>query len=246
MKLLSVDIETSPNVADVWGLFNQNVSLNQLRQSTRMICWAAKWHGEKKVMFRSEFHDGTEQMIADAHALLDEADAVIHYNGTSFDVPHLNREFLTAGLNPPSPFQQIDLVRTAKKKFRFPSNKLQYVSTAVGLPGKVQHSGHDLWVRCLAGDAAAWGLMRRYNRQDVVLTEQLYDRLLPWIGSHPNRAMIDGVVGHACPKCGSTDVQRRGVSRTLVSTFQRFQCNACGSWSRAGRRETGADLREAA
>src|SRR5450759_3278074 len=82
-RLLTLDLETSPNIAHVWGLWKNNVSLNQLIQSTNVISFAAKWHGDKRVLFRSDHHDGHEVMIQKAHGLLGEADAVIHYNGKS-------------------------------------------------------------------------------------------------------------------------------------------------------------------
>ena len=246
-RILIADLETSPNVADVWGLWNQNVGLNQLRESTRVICFAAKWRGERKIEFWSDHHDGHDVMIRRAHELFDEADAVVTYNGTKFDVPHMKREFLLAGLNPPSPTLNIDLLRVVKSQFRFPSNKLQYVTTQLGMAGKVQHSGHDLWVRCMAGDEKAWAEMRRYNRVDVVQTEELYERLRGWIPQalhpHPGLYGAEGASGDVCGRCGSDQLQRRGYATTSVSRFQRFQCQACGGWSRGKSRVDGVDVR---
>jgi len=78
-------------------------------------------------------------MIQAAHDLLSEADAVIHYNGNSFDMPWLHTEFLLAGMPPPEPYKNIDLLLAVRKRFRFVSNKLDYVTQAVGLEGKVHH-----------------------------------------------------------------------------------------------------------
>jgi hypothetical protein len=97
VKLLTLDIETSPNLAYVWALFDQNVGLNQLVEVGSVICFAAKWYGEKKIHYHSDHHDGHEAMVAAAWNLIDEADAVIHYNGKAFDIKHLNREFVLAG-----------------------------------------------------------------------------------------------------------------------------------------------------
>lgn len=242
-RILVLDLETSPNLAHVWGLWQQNVSLNQLMQATTVICWAAKWHGDKRVLFASDHHDGHEAMVKAAHALLDEADIVVHYNGNSFDMPHLRREFLLAGLGPTSPWKDVDLMRVVKSRFRFVSNKLQHVSTQLGLKGKLGHSGHDLWVRCMAGDDKAWALMRRYNVQDVRLTEELYDRLLPWIPAHPHRALWTGEEAPSCGRCGGTRLQRRGCQVTPTGSFQRFQCQGCGGWSRGGKSQARVDVR---
>lgn len=243
MKILSIDIETTPNLAHVWGLWQQNVGLPQLIESTEMMCFAAKWLNGSKVYFYSTFHDGKDVMLKAAHDLLSEADAVMHFNGKSFDVPHLNREFVEHGMLPPEPFKQIDLLLAARKAFKFPSNKLQYISTALGLEGKVQHSGHSLWIKCMAGDEKAWAQMRKYNKQDVVLLEQLHEKLLPWIKSYPNVALFDDQV-NGCPKCGSTHRQRRGTARTAVSAFPQYQCQTCGSWYRGTARESAVNSAE--
>lgn len=242
MKRLVLDIETSPNLAHVWGLWSQNVSLTQLQVPSEVIAFAAKWHGDKRVEFRSTFHDGKEKMLERAHALLSEADVVIHFNGTKFDMPHLHREFLLAGMQPPAPVQQVDLYLQVKKHFRFVSNKLDHVSKQLGLEGKTQHTGHALWVACLAGDEKAWALMRRYNIQDIRLTESVYDALLPWLSGHPSTSLVDGAEVFTC-QCGSTDVQRRGYSFTALGKFQRLQCNQCGAWFRSTKRISGADVR---
>ena len=84
-------------------------------------------------------------MLEGIHSLLDEADAVCHYNGTKFDMPTLNKEFLVHRMTPPPPMKQIDLLRVVKSQFRFPSNKLDYVAQRLGLGKKKDHEGHTLW-----------------------------------------------------------------------------------------------------
>jgi hypothetical protein len=246
VRNLLIDIETTPNLADVWSLWQQNVGLDQLRQSTELLCFAAKWQGDpnRETVFWS-VNDGKDTMVRAAHTLLDEADFVTTWNGKRFDIPHLNREFLEGGLKPPAPYRQVDLCEVVKKQFRFPSNKLQYVSTRLGLKGKVDHEGHKLWVACMAGDPAAWKRMERYCRQDTNLLDPLYVKLQPWIPGHPSWAAWQGV-NHVCPACGSGKLQARGYAQTLQSVYQRWQCQDCGKWSRSTKREFGTNIREVA
>lgn len=236
MKKLVLDIETAPNVSEHWGLWNQNIGLSQVREFTRVIAFAAKWHGQRSVLFYSDYHHGHEAMIAHAWRLWDEADAVIHFNGTSFDLRHLRREFalaIVAGslTGPPSPVAEIDIMRVVKKQFFFQSNKLDHISQQLGLQGKVSHEGHGLWSKCLQGDDKAWRKMRRYNIGDVNLTEEVYNLLLPWIDNHPHTGLYSGEEG-VCPRCGSPTLKPRGFSYTQLSKFQRYRCDDCGSWSR--------------
>lgn len=245
VKVLILDIETSPNMAHVWGLFNQNIGINQLLESGEVICFAAKWHDSSRILYYSTYHHGKARMVEAAYELVSEADAVVHYNGKKFDMPHLNREFILMGYTPPSPYAQIDLLHVVKRNFRFTSNKLDYVSQALGLGEKTPHTGHQLWLDCLSGDAQAWRLMRKYNKQDVLLTEALYDTLLPWIATHPSAALRDNphMEEETCPNCSGTDLRPQGRAYTSVSVYQRFKCADCGKWSRGNKRIAGVDTR---
>lgn len=226
-----LDIETAPNLVHVWGLWQQNVGLPQIIAAGYVMCWAAKWLGDDKIMFDSVHQSKPKQMLKGIHHLLDEADAVIHYNGKKFDIPTLNKEFLLHGFMPPAPYKQIDLLSVARTQFRFPSNKLDYVAQALKIGRKTKHAGHELWIRCLNEEEQAWKEMEEYNRNDVVLLEQVYFKLLPWIKHHPNQNLYSD---HEliCPTCGGHHHQRRGLAYTSTCTYQRFQCKECGSWFR--------------
>lgn len=239
MRLLLIDIETAPHMAAVWGLWGQNVGINQLIKPGYTLCFAAKWHGDKDVEFHSIATGSHRKMIRAAHKLLSEADAVCHYNGTKFDIPTLNKEFLLAGLTPPTPSKQVDLLKTARTRFRLASNKLDYLAQQLGLGRKEQHKGFELWLECMAKDPAAWETMRRYNVQDVLLLEKVYDRLRPWIKGHPN---LSAEHGHVCPTCASTRLQRRGYQKSRTRTYARWQCRDCGSWSQSVKSEPGGAL----
>lgn len=229
-KILTIDIETSPNIAYTWGLWNQNVSLSQLIESSRVLCFAAKWHDKKTVEFYSEYHDGRETMIRKAWDLLNEADIIVSYNGPAFDIKHLQREFVTAGMTPPSPFRNIDLLKTARAQFKFPSNKLDHVADAMGLGQKLKHAGQELWNQVLAGNPKAWTEMKRYNVQDVRLTEALYDYLGPWIKGAPHAGLW--ATERSCHACASTNLTHDGWHYTNTAVYARLHCLDCGAWNR--------------
>lgn len=229
MKKLYLDIETFPNVCYTWGLFNQNVMLDQIVESGTTACWAAKWEGDKKVHFASLQEDGEEDMIRQVWELLDEADVVVHYNGRKFDIPILNKEFIKHGLEPPTPYQQIDLLETVRRRFRFTSNKLDYVARFLGLGAKVQHKGMKLWAGCMEGDAKDWRVMKKYNIQDVHLLPKVYSQLLPWINNHPNMALYADDEEMRCTNCGSTHLHKKGMEHLATQSYQRYKCVDCGT-----------------
>lgn len=233
MKILLLDIETAPNIAYVWGLFDQNIASNQVQASSYVLCWTAKWSDSKKVFFDSIHKSKPKQMLDRVHKLLDEADIVVHYNGIKFDIPTLNKEFIKLGFGPPAPYKQVDLLRVCRYAFRFESNKLDYVSQALKIGEKTRHEGFELWVKCMAGDNDAWRRMEKYNRQDVHLLEQLYRRLIPWITRHPSHGAHEDIP--CCPKCGSEKFQQRGYAVTAMMKYPRYQCQACGGWFRGNK-----------
>jgi DNA polymerase III epsilon subunit-like protein len=244
-SILLLDIETAPNKVYTWGLYNQNVAINQIEEPGYTLCWAAKWYKSKDMMFSSIHRDGKKKMVKTIHKLIDEADAVIHYNGTRFDIPTLNQEFLSEGLTPPASPIEIDLLRTARRRFRLPSNKLSYVAGYLNLGEKVKHKGMELWRDCMAGDDNAWKIMEKYNKQDVTLLEDIYERLLPWVPNHPNHALFNPSFDSVCPNCGSNHLHKRGYYHTKTLSYQKFQCQNCGAWSRERLTALEADKRRA-
>lgn len=229
-KILILDIETAPNKVWTWGLFKQNISINQIDEPGYTMCWAAKWLGKSRVMWESIHHH--DDFIKTIWELLNEADIVIHYNGCKFDIPVLNKEFILADLGPPAPFQEIDLYKTCRSRFRFASNKLDYVSQVLGVGKKLSHKGMELWEGCMNNHGPSWAIMKRYNKQDVVLLEPLYKKLKPWIQPHPNMALYTDKTSQVCSSCGSSKVQRRGMVPVGIQKYWRYHCQDCGKWSR--------------
>lgn len=151
MKVLLIDIETAPNTAFVWGLFDQNISHDQVVESSYVLCWSAKWLGKPRTYFESTEKQERAAVLRPIHALLNEADVVIHFNGLKFDIPVLNREFIKHGLTPPAPYKQLDLYRVVKSAFRFESNKLAYITQALGLDSKIKHEGQRYHCQACGG-----------------------------------------------------------------------------------------------
>lgn len=228
MRILGLDIETAPNKVYAWGLWGQDIHYENILEPGYTLCWAAKWFGEKKVHFASVHHDGKEEMVRRIYELVDSADVICHYNGTKFDMPILNREFLDLHLPPPSTYSEIDLLKVVRRQFRLPSNKLDYVARHLGIDGKTKHMGMQMWRDCMDGCPKAWATMRRYNMQDTKLLETVYNRLLPWITPHPNMGhYVDGGK-MVCPRCGSDKLKKDGTEKRTVIPYQRYRCLDCG------------------
>jgi DNA polymerase elongation subunit (family B) len=238
--ILYLDIETTPNLGYIWDIWNDNISKEMLNESQEILCFAYAWNDED-VNFSSVYQAGGEEaMFQRLNNVLNEADAICHYNGIKHDMPHINTQLIMHGFGPPSPYKNIDLYRTIKSKFKFTYNSLDFVSKQFGLKGKEKHSGFDTWRGCMKNDPEAWAEMEKYNRQDVHITRELHKIVLPWISGHPSAALYSGRI--VCPACGSAAMQRRGFSYTSVSQFQRYQCQNCGKWSRESKKTDGTTI----
>ena len=229
-KILILDIETKPSVAYVWRAWDENINPEQVIDRGGLLCFAAKWIGEKDIIFYSEWGSGRKVMIDAIHALLEEADAVVTFNGDKFDLPKLMGEFLLEGLPPPAPVTSIDVIKSIKK-LGLLMNRLAYVGPLLGVGGKMKHEGFGLWSSVLTGDEKARERMKKYNIKDIIILEKLYKRIKPYIKNHPHL----GTTKHECGACGSNKTQSRGYRRTKFFRIQRIQCMNCGSWSEGTR-----------
>lgn len=228
-RVLVIDIETAPNIAYSWGIWQVNISVSQLIEPSRVLCFAAKWVGEKKTHYFSEYHDGKQAMVQAAWDMMNEADIIIGYNHARFDIPHLHREFLLAGMTAPSPHQDIDLLRVMRNRFKFISNKLGFVTDALGIDTKLETGGQQLWNDVLANNPKAWAKFKRYNIQDVHITEQLFTLLQPWIKNVPHAGMWSNM--SVCHSCGGKDLTPVGFVFERTTVFPKVLCS-CGAWGK--------------
>jgi DNA-directed RNA polymerase subunit RPC12/RpoP len=170
--------------------------------------------------------------------LLSESDVVVHYNGARFDIPILNKEFLIHGFSPPAPFKQVDLYKVARSRFRFTSNKLDWIAQSLGIGQKIRHKGFELWIECMKNKPEAWKQMEEYNIQDIVLLEGVYNHFLPWINNHPSFGAYIKGDNLVCTNCGSDNIYFRGWAVAKTYRYRRAQCNECGKWLRSNKTDT--------
>lgn len=236
-KILIFDIETSPILGYVWGLWDNNVALNQIHSDWHILSWGAKWLDpeDDKVMYmdsrKSKNIEDDKALLKGIWMLLDEADIVVTQNGKKFDQKKLNARFIIQGMQPPSSYKHIDTLQLAKKHFGFTSNKLEYMADKICKKyKKLKHetfSGFELWKECLAGNLKAWKEMEKYNKHDVLSLEELYTKMRPWDTSI-NLNTYHNENTYKCT-CGATSFSKNGYFFSSVGKYQRYKCTNCGS-----------------
>ncbi len=238
-RILSFDIETAPARGEFWGLFKQNIGINQILKDPFIICWSAKWLGEDEILSSivspSAARDGNDGRVAyEMWRLLNEADIVVAQNGDRFDIPWVNARLLLWGMPPPIPYQTVDTLKVLKK-FKFISRKLDYISGLFFGRHKLK-TEHQLWTRCGDGDREALAEMLAYNKEDVVLLEDLYLLLRPWIKGHPNLNLFTDET--VCPACGKPDLLpiEGKFYGTKVGKYPILRCK-CGHIAQTGENQ---------
>lgn len=253
-RVLVLDIETQRAITETFDLWPRYIDMKRVIKPTRILCFAAKWHGEEEVLFEAAWDDDDlkayRQMLRAAWELLDEADFVVTWNGDRFDLQWFEAEFGRLELGRPAPYRSLDLFKVAKKNFGqgLMSRKLDWSARHWLGDKKVSHGGGDLWSEIRYGNkkqkTAAQKLMMDYNVHDVVLTEKMFERYLPWIGQNFSLYDSDADDGTLrCTKCASGRIQRRGFFYTTTFSYQRYFCNDCGSWSKGKRMVYTTELR---
>ena len=240
-RILTLDIETAPAHALVFGQWKQDISNIQIIQRDRMLGVGAKWLNEPKPMWRSEYHHGRRVMVEWIADQINSADIIVHFNGDTFDMPWLRREIAGLGIPQPAEVPVVDLCKVVKKKFRFTSNKLEAVLDFFDLPAKLSHTGFKLWRDIEVGtpeeQIKAWRLMMRYCKQDVLAEELLYVHLkdLNVLTSHPHAGLFNLDPTEAvCWNCNNCEVDRwvkQGFRYTRVGKYQRYRCHNCQAWN---------------
>lgn len=255
-KVLVLDIETQRAIVETFSLFRPFIGIDRVIKPTRVLCFAAKWRGSDKLIFKSAWDDDDEdaylRMMQAAWELLDAADVVVTWNGDRFDVQWFEGEFLRLGLGRPLPYKSVDLIKSVKKWFKggLMSMKLDWSSRMILKDRKVEHGGSDLWHDIRWGTRvekrAAQKVMREYNEHDVVLTGRLFEKHLPYLNLNLGLyepSVDDGV--ERCVKCNSDDLKKDGVKAfvTVAGVYQMLRCRQCGATSRGKRTRGTTELR---
>lgn len=248
-RILTIDLERLPGrfTRDIWeGRDLARIGYLHPDRWTELpstLCASWKWHGTSRVGFVAEW-DAAEDFHTSRTllALLDEADIVVTYNGGRADLKWLRQDWAQAGLAPPTPFRHVDLYLVARREFAFESKSLRHLCERLGLDNKDGHYNADEARAAAAGDVKAQRRLTRYNKQDVRVTEAVFDRLRPFVrGINFGLYREDGA--RCCPSCGSEQLEPAGWATTAVTRYPAFRCSSCGSVSRGKHRAAAVPMR---
>jgi hypothetical protein len=230
-----VDIETLPMVCFSWGLFDQNISIEQIVQDSCLLSWAGKFLNEAKVSSavlspEQAIKRDSSSIIQSCWDFLSQCDVVIGHNYMNFDSKHINTAFLEHGL-PPLKFVIVDTLMVAKQNFKFSSNKLKFINDKLSIRDKIETGGFGLWKKCHEGDPDALKQMLEYNEGDLFSTEELFYKIRPYVRNF-NVALYNESNESICPVCGSNKIHDEGHYYTSAGKWASVRCEDCSCVSR--------------
>jgi hypothetical protein len=238
-RILFLDIESSPNIVTSWRIGSKiNLGHDNVIKERRILCCAWKWNYDKQLYDSRSKGSSDKLLVAKVFRELRRADAVCAHNGDRFDLPYLRARGIHHGLKPPKPIKQIDTLKIARKVGYFNSNKLDYLGQFLGVGKKIK-TDFGLWLECLRGDKKAMDKMVRYNKQDVVLLEKVFNKLKLYA---PKETTLYGSWGNPPGSCQNLgcggNLRTKGSVCLRTGTYKAFTCTKCGAWSRSTKADS--------
>lgn len=244
-KIFVFDLENAPSKAAVWRMWKQNINNDQITEEWYMLSWAGKWlfgtETYSDVLTPEEAVAGKDGRIMESlWQFIDHADILVGHNINQFDVLKMNTRFVINDIMPPSPYQTVDTLYSAKRNFSFTSNKLDYLCKQFGVARKADNGGLKRWLGCCDGDPKDLLDMEKYNKQDIAATEELYLAMRPYIKSHPNLALYIDSDTPLCRLCGSDKIEwlydEKGdpvFYYTTMNKYHSYRCKKCKGLGRS-------------
>ena len=233
-KVLLFDIETTPMEVYAWHLYPKYIHIGQIIKDWNIICWRAKWLFDDTTFGSCQTPEEAverddKRVTEELWNAINEADILIAHNLRDFDIKKANTKFLQHDMLPPAPYQVIDTLKSARKHFKFSSNKLDYLCQKLGIGAKID-TGFELWKEVLKGNENALIAINEYCGRDVEILEDLYLKLRPYIKSHPNMALYLEGKENKCTNCGSDKLSYASKPYyTPTGVYQAFRCEDCGA-----------------
>lgn len=228
IKRLFFDIEKSHYLVKLFSIGKVRwVDYGKIVKHSEIICISYKWQYEDKV-HTLDWRIGQRAMLKEFVKVMAEAHELIGHNIVDFDLKELRTHCIQHGVLMFPTYRTLDTLKKARKFFRFPSNKLDYISTHLNNEGKLEHEGEQLWYAVEDGDEDALKRMISYCERDVAITEDSFFVMSPYIDHNNNFSVLTGGGKWHCPECTSENVMMFRTYSTPLGIIRReMKCKEC-------------------
>jgi uncharacterized protein YprB with RNaseH-like and TPR domain len=152
-----------------------------------MISWSIKERGGKVLadfLNKKDFEVPSfdRRLVSTLIKEMNKYDVIYTYYGSRFDIPFIRTRAMKYNLNFPVQNQIIhrDLYYIVRNKLKLSSNRLANATRFLGIKGKTNLDG-DIWVRAARGDQHAIAYILDHNAKDVIILEELFERIKPYM-----------------------------------------------------------------
>jgi DNA polymerase elongation subunit (family B) len=232
-KRLFFDIETSPNIGFFWTAgFKLNITTDSIIKERAIICICYKWEEEKEThALYWDSKQSDKKMLETFIKVANEADELVGHNGDKFDLAWIRTRCLFHRIDMFPNYVTIDTLKVARSKFKFNSNRLNYIAQYLGIGQKIK-TEYDLWKNIVLNkDKEAMDKMIKYCKMDVVLLEKVFKELSNHIPPKTHYGVAFGGDRGSCPECGSDELvkyNRRIMASGLVKI--QYKCKTCNKF----------------
>lgn len=224
MKILTWDLECSGLSAD-FGII-LTAGFKEVGKGKPEVLNILDYRDQSGDLIRAE-----KRLLKDISKRLLDCDVWLTHYGTWYDVVFVNSRLLYHRLPilPPN-YAHLDTWKIARNRLKLRNNRLITISEFLGTEDEKNAIKPEQWIRAMGGHRPSMDYIVEHCRRDVLVLEEVYERLKPLVLDHPNRGLVDGRGG--CGVCGEHKLQKRGFHITRCRKYQRMQCQACGAWSK--------------
>ena len=220
-NVLFWDIETT------WGLRPDD---------THLLCIAWSWLGEDHVNIASiDEGNWPKELREDKHVLeafvpeFTKADNLITWYGRKFDEPYIRARAAKHRMGGLPHVHHDDLWYTCRHEFSLSSNRLENAAEFLGVEHEKEKLSKYVWHDATFGDQKALDKIKYRCVIDVLLLEDVYEVMLPYVRNKFNIATAEAQE-FTCPWCGSKKVTRNGKGYSALTVWQKYHCKECGAW----------------
>lgn len=229
-RRLYFDIETSPNIGLFWSAgYKQNIDYSNIIKERAIICICYKWEDDRDTYGLTWDHkQDDKKMLSEFIKIANQADELVGHNGDKFDLAWIRTRCLFHGIDMFPKYTTIDTLKVSRAKFRFNSNRLNYIAQYLGIGQKIK-TEFGLWKDIVLNkDKKAMEAMVKYCKKDVILLEKVFKHLRKHMEPKTHYGVIFGQDRGSCPECGSDElvINRRKTTATGLKKIV-YQCKEC-------------------
>lgn len=230
VKRLFFDIETSPCVGYFWRPGRKvSISYDNILEPWRVICVSYKWQHEDKVKnLYWDKNQNDKELLEKFLAVANQADELVAHNGDRFDIKMLRTRCAFHKVKMRPKYRTLDTLSKSRGGFSFPSNRLNDIGLYLGIGQKLDTGGFSLWKEVMKDNEEALDKMLDYCDMDVVLLQDIFEYLQPYILNNTHVGILDGGEKYHCPNCGGEHPELLKISTTARGTVRRLvECTDC-------------------